>query len=94
MMYVFLLILCFHHQNFVSVGHVCTRCREGKEGPYSGSCYEARVQLSLKFIQYIMGVLGFGEKFGGGGGERKKGRGARVSNIYYTIGDLLCLQNL
>jgi hypothetical protein len=40
-----------------------------------------------------MGVLGFGEKGGGGGGE-EKGRGARVSNVYYTIGDVLCLQNL
>jgi len=47
-----------------------------KEGPYYESCYEARVQLSPKFIQYIMGVLGFGEKVGGGGGGGRGGGGA------------------
>jgi hypothetical protein len=40
-----------------------------------------------------MGVLGFGESCLGGG-RRKKARGARVSNIYYTIGDVFCLQSL
>jgi hypothetical protein len=40
-----------------------------------------------------MVVLGFGKKRGGGE-EGEKGRGARVSNVYYTIGDVFCLQNL